>query len=102
MSNHKDLINQAIHNYYHEDTELEMELKDKIAELYYKSKTFDKLEKILNKYDISDMNNDDYIKWSDFKKELDYILWLYDEGMIERPKSDSNSSYYSACSSAQQ
>lgn len=33
MTNHKELINTAIHNYYHDNTELEMELKDYLEDL---------------------------------------------------------------------
>ena len=57
MNNHKDLINTAIHNYYHENTELEMDLKDYFYELESKAQAFDEIVRFIEyqqAYDLTD------------------------------------------------
>ena len=57
MNNHKDLINTAIHNYYHENTELEMDLKDYFYELESKAQAFDEIVRCMEHqqaYDLTD------------------------------------------------
>ena len=45
---YRDLINTAIHNYYHDDIPLEMELKDYFYEVQSKSEAFDELRHIMD------------------------------------------------------
>ena len=57
MNNHKDLINTAIHNYYHENTELEMDLKYYFYELESKAQAFDEIVRFMEyqqAYDLTD------------------------------------------------
>ena len=68
MNNHKDLINTAIHNYYHENTELEMDLKDYFYELESKAQAFDEIVDCLEKqvaYGLKD---------SEVLSEIDYLI----------------------------
>jgi hypothetical protein len=58
MTNHKDLINEAIHNYYHENTELEMELKDYFYEVKNKAQAFDEVLEVMEDLNQNFGNND--------------------------------------------
>ena len=59
---YRDLINTAIHNYYHDDIPLEMELKDYFYEVQSKSEAFDatierqesRIERLEERVDLTD------------------------------------------------
>ena len=95
----KELINEAIHNHFHDKTELEMTLKDwlygiceQADEYEAKAKAFDHIENLvrteLTSGDLyNDARNNDYIAGMLRGYEMvDYIIDDYESGEYDAKK----------------